>query len=223
VPCCCVTASRRRLVWAHPAVFGVRCAPLGYGLGHLRGAAAVPAVSKVRTAEDDSILDRQTLPDWHLYELDDWCAARGWTTPLQDLKLYCVPAPITRKQLLRGPTAEPLKPIAAGDSRLDAGILELDIAIRPWHGELDSGSFTLPNLTVTSASGVLAGEDILRFVSRVLTETLTPIPQFVAVQRLTDPTAFYSACHRGALRTAPSCRFLLRSNCTRLRVHPAEA
>jgi hypothetical protein len=192
-------------------------------LGHLRGAAAVPAVSKVRTAEDDSILDRQTLPDWHLYELDDWCAARGWTTPLQDLKLYCVPAPITRKQLLRGPTAEPLKPIAAGDSRLDAGILELDIAIRPWHGELDSGSFTLPNLTVTSASGVLAGEDILRFVSRVLTETLTPIPQFVAVQRLTDPTAFYSACHRGALRTAPSCRFLLRSNCTRLRVHPAEA
>ena len=67
--------------------------------------------------------------------------------------------------------AESIQPVAAGDSLLDAGILELDIAIRPWHDELDSDSFTLPNLTVTSASGVLSGEEILRFVSKVLAET----------------------------------------------------
>jgi hypothetical protein len=67
--------------------------------------------------------------------------------------------------------------VAAGDSRLDAGILELaDIAIRPSHGELDSDAFSLPHLRVTSASGVLAGEEILRFVSGVLAETLAPLP-----------------------------------------------
>ncbi|MGO4228919.1 HAD family hydrolase [Arthrobacter sp. YAF34] len=158
------------------------CAPLDDVLGHLRGDAAVPAVLRVRTAEDYfvySIVDRQSLPDTYLDELSAWCAARGWTTSLQGRKLYCVPAPITKEsavdEVLRRSGSGLL--VAAGDSRLDAGILKLaDIAIRPSHGELDSDSFTLPNLTVTSASGILAGEEILRFVSGVLAETLAPLP-----------------------------------------------
>lgn len=161
---------------------GSDSAPLDDVLGHLRGGAAVPAVLRVRTAEEYfvySIVDRQALPDAYLDELGAWCEARGWTTSLQGRKLYCVPAPITKEAAVdevRRRSGSGLL-VAAGDSRLDAGILELaDIAIRPSHGELDSDSFTLPNLTVTSASGVLAGEEILRFVSGVLAETLAPLP-----------------------------------------------
>jgi hypothetical protein len=119
-------------------------------------------------------VDRPALPDTYLDELGAWCEARGWTISLQGRKLYCVPAPITKEsavdEVRRRSEAGLL--VAAGDSRLDAGFLELaDVAIRPAHGELDSDGFSRPNLTVTSASGLLAGEEILRFISRILAET----------------------------------------------------
>ena len=155
---------------------GADCAPLREVLDHLTGSAAVPAVLRVRTAEDFfvySIVDRQALPDAYLEELAAWCRSRGWITSLQGRKLYCVPAPITKEAAvdeIRRRSGTGLL-VAAGDSRLDAGILELaDIAIRPAHGELDSDAFTRPNLTVTSASGILAGEEILRFVDDVLAQ-----------------------------------------------------
>lgn len=159
---------------------GAECAPLDEVLGHLKGRGAIPAILRVRTAEDFfvyMIVDREAMPDAYVEELDAWCKARGWTTSLQGRKLYCVPAPITKEAAVdevRRRSGSGLL-VAAGDSRLDAGILELaDIAIRPSHGELDSDSFILPNLTVTSVSGVLAGEEILRFVSGVLAGTVAP-------------------------------------------------
>jgi hypothetical protein len=158
---------------------GEDCASLDEVLGHLQCSAAIPAVLRVRTAEDVfvySIVDREALPDGYLDELGAWCNARGWTTSLQGRKLYCVPAPITKEaavEEVRRRSGSSLL-VAAGDSRLDAGILELaDIAIRPAHGELDSDGFSRPNLTVTSASGVLAGEEILRFVTQILAETVS--------------------------------------------------
>ena len=159
---------------------GADCAPLDTVLGHLTGSGAIPAILRVRTAEDVfvySIVDRETMPEAYLEELGAWCNARGWTISLQGRKLYCVPAPITKEAAVdevRRRTGSGLL-VAAGDSRLDAGILELaDIAIRPAHGELDSDGFSRPHLTVTSASGVLAGEEILRFVSGILAGTLVP-------------------------------------------------
>lgn len=159
---------------------GSECASLDEVLGHLTGSGAVPAILRVRTAEDVfvySIVDRQAMPDAYLAELGAWCNARGWTISLQGRKLYCVPAPISKEaavaEVRRRSEAGVL--VAAGDSRLDAGFLELaDIAIRPAHGELDSDGFSLPHLTVTSASGVLAGEEILRVVGGILAETLAP-------------------------------------------------
>lgn len=153
---------------------GADCAPPGEVLDHLTGSAAPAAVLRVRTAEDFfvySIVDRQKLPAAYLDELRAWCRARGWTTSLQGRKLYCVPVPITKEaavaEVRRRSGAGLL--VAAGDSRLDAGILEMaDIAIRPAHGELDSDAFTRANLRVTSASGMLAGEEILRFMDGVL-------------------------------------------------------
>ena len=154
---------------------GSDCAPLGDIFGHLTGGAADPAVLRVRTAEDYfvySIVDRQALPGAYLDELNAWCAARGWTTSLQGRKLYCVPAPITKEAAVaevRRRTGAGLL-VAAGDSRLDAGFLELaDFAIRPAHGELESDGFSRPNLTVTSMVGVLAGEEITRYFRGVLT------------------------------------------------------
>lgn len=156
---------------------GSDCAPLDVVLGHLTGGAADPAVLRVRTAEDYfaySIVDREALPADYLDELGAWCDARGWTTSLQGRKLYCVPAPITKEAAVaevRRRTGAGLL-VAAGDSRLDAGFLELaDVAIRPAHGELESDGFSRPNLTVTSASGLLAGEEIARFFHGVLTGT----------------------------------------------------
>jgi hypothetical protein len=161
---------------------GADCAPLTEVLGHLTGSGAVPAVLRVRTAEDFfvySIVDREKLSEDYLRGLAAWCLERGWTTSLQGRKLYCVPVPITKEaavaEVRRRSGAGLL--VAAGDSRLDAGILDLaDIAIRPAHGELDSDAFTRANLTVTSASGMLAGEEILRFVTGVLEQALAGDP-----------------------------------------------
>lgn len=159
-----------------------QCAPLSEVLDHLTGSRAVPEILRVRTAEDVfvySIVNREQLSDNYLLELTAWCLERGWTTSLQGRKLYCVPAPITKEAAVaevRRRSGSGLL-VAAGDSRLDAGLLELaDIAIRPAHGELDSDGYARANLTVTSASGVLAGEEILRFVNGVVQQALTSGP-----------------------------------------------
>jgi hydroxymethylpyrimidine pyrophosphatase-like HAD family hydrolase len=156
-----------------------RCAPLGEVLGHLTGSGAVPEILRVRTAEDVfvySIVNREELSESYLQELTAWCLERGWTTSLQGRKLYCVPAPVTKEaavaEVRRRSGAGLL--LAAGDSRLDAGLLELaDLSIRPAHGELHSEGFARANLTVTSASGVLAGEEILRFVDGIVEQAST--------------------------------------------------
>jgi hydroxymethylpyrimidine pyrophosphatase-like HAD family hydrolase len=156
-----------------------RCAPLSEVLGHLTGSGAVPEILRVRTAEDVfvySIVNREELSESYLQELTAWCLERGWTTSLQGRKLYCVPAPITKEaavaEVRRRSGAGLL--LAAGDSRLDAGLLEsADLAIRPAHGELHSDGFARANLTVTSESGVLAGEEILRFVDGVVERAST--------------------------------------------------
>ncbi|MEN3344731.1 MAG: hypothetical protein V7635_1307 [Arthrobacter sp.] len=150
------------------------CAPLSEVLGHLTGSGAVPEVLRVRTAEDlfvYSIVNREELSELYLQDLTAWCRERGWTTSLQGRKLYCVPAPITKEaavaEVRRRSGAGLL--LAAGDSLLDAGLLELaDLAIRPAHGELHSVGFARAHLTVTSASGVLAGEEIVRFMDGVV-------------------------------------------------------
>lgn len=158
---------------------GADCAPLAHILDHLTGSDADPAILRVRTAEDFfayAIVDRDALPDAYLEGLAAWCAARGWTTSLQGRKLYCVPAPITKEaavnEVRRRSGAGLL--VAAGDSRLDAGILGVaDLAIRPAHGELHSDGFSRDNLTVTAERGIMAGEEILRFFSGILANAVT--------------------------------------------------
>lgn len=154
------------------------CAPLEEVHDRLLGPSKPAAILRGRVAEDTfvySIVKRDELSADYLEELTEWCQQQGWTTSLQGRKLYCVPSPVTKEAALaevrRRNPVDVL--VAAGDSKLDAGILELaDIAIRPAHGELDHAAFRLDHLGVTSASGIMAGEEILRFAaSHVAAET----------------------------------------------------
>lgn len=141
-------------------------APLAEVLAQLTGSSA-PGVLRVRTAEDlfaYAIVERAELPAGYVEELTAWCAQRGWVVSLQGRKLYCVPEPVTKEaavaEVMRRVGAGKL--IAAGDSLLDRGLLEMaDLALRPRHGELEAAGYARPGLRVTRHQGVRAGEEIL--------------------------------------------------------------
>lgn len=150
------------------------CAPLNEIMKQLARLTRHGGVLRVHSAEDVfsyAIVDRKALPEEELQRLDLWCGLRGWSTSLQGRKLYCVPHSITKEaavaEIRRRTNADAL--ITAGDSLLDAGLLEMaDLAFRPAHGELAENKFDTPNLKVTSAVGVLSGEEILHSLHRVL-------------------------------------------------------
>lgn len=143
------------------------CAPLAEIQDHLR-AHAGEFVLNLRTASDlfaYAVVERAALPDGWVDELTGWCGARGWTVSLQGRKVYAVPRPLTKsaaaREVLARTGGEVL--LAAGDSLLDADLLDAaDHAVRPAHGELHDAGFTRDHLTVTAASGVAAGEELLR-------------------------------------------------------------
>lgn len=146
---------------------GQECAPLAEISTRLTIDHPVPGLHRLRVAEDTfvyCIIDRDEFSQSYLLELTHWCEQRGWTVSLQGRKLYCVPLPVSKEaavaEICQRTGADLL--VAAGDSLLDAGLLELaDIALRPAHGELDDAAFHRSHLTVTAATGVLAGEEIL--------------------------------------------------------------
>jgi hypothetical protein len=152
----------------HEAV-SANCAPLDEVLDHLTGRGTAEAILRIRSAEDVfvySIVNREDLSGQYLEGLAGWCKERGWSTSLQGRKLYCVPSPVTKEsavsEIRRRVPVDIL--VAAGDSKLDAGILDLaDQAIRPSHGELEQMAYERRHLRVTSSSGIRAGEEILRF------------------------------------------------------------
>ncbi|HEY8479698.1 MAG TPA: HAD family hydrolase [Spirillospora sp.] len=109
------------------------------------------------------VVDRAALPPAWVEDLTGWCAERGWRTSLQGRKVYCLPAGLTKSaaaaEVARRTGAAAL--LAAGDSLLDIELLEAaDHAIRPAHGELHDTGWTSPGTAVTTARGILAGEEI---------------------------------------------------------------
>lgn len=146
---------------------GELSAPLAEVESLLLDPAAAPFVQRVHRAEElfvYAIVDREIIPKAWLDGFSAHCGGLGWTVSLQGRKLYSVPVAVTkaaavaelRRRLDVG------RVIAAGDSVLDRAMLdEADIAFRPAHGELDDDSYLAPNLTVTDARGVRAGEEIL--------------------------------------------------------------
>ncbi|MGV9614594.1 HAD family hydrolase [Nocardia xishanensis] len=119
------------------------------------------------------VVKPKAVPDGFLAEWDDWCRERGWSASQQGRKIYTMPqtvcksiavAEVRRRLMESGELADAAKTFAAGDGALDAEMLRAaDSAIRPRHGELEQLNWTSPNLTITRASGILAGEEIINW------------------------------------------------------------
>lgn len=164
--------------WAAAVAARLRaCAPLVEVLDHLRTGLVG---SSVRVADDlfaYAVVDRAALPAGWVEELAAWCDAREWRVSVQGRKVYAVPRPLTKAAAaieVRDRVGGPL--LAAGDSLLDADLLDAaDAAIRPAHGELADAGFTRDHLSVTAATGVRAGEEVLAWLSsRVRDERMAP-------------------------------------------------
>lgn len=144
------------------------CAPLEEIEAHLAKPEFAPWILRLRRAEDlfaYAIIDRDAMPSAFLAELVELCEAAGWSVSVQGRKLYCVPKPINKAaalaEVIRRTGTENV--IAAGDSLLDAGMLDVaQLAFRPIHGELHEAGHMAEQLRLTSVRGVLAGEEILR-------------------------------------------------------------
>ncbi|MEN0128998.1 MAG: hypothetical protein AAGC49_06120 [Brevundimonas sp.] len=133
-------------------------------------------VRKLRVADDMFaylVVERGQVPDGYVEDLTDWCEARGWTVSVQGRKVYCVPRSLTKSaavaEVARRTGAGDV--LAAGDSLLDAELLEAAVrGVRPAHGELHETGWRAEHVAVTSAAGVLGGEEI---VARLLADVLS--------------------------------------------------
>ncbi|MGW6240773.1 HAD family hydrolase [Streptomyces sp. NPDC055037] len=148
------------------------CAPLAEVRAHLLAAADPAWLLKERIAEDlfaYLVVDRALLPEGWVKELAGWADGRGWTVSLQGRKIYAVPRPLTKsaamREVARRTGAE--LTLAAGDSLLDADLLlAADRGWRPGHGELADSGWNAPHVDVLPQTGVAAGEEILRRLTR---------------------------------------------------------
>lgn len=119
------------------------------------------------------VVDLERLPVDFLAGWTSWCADRNWVVSMQGRKIYALPRALTKEAAIAEVRSRVGggRLIAAGDGALDAGFLTMaDAAIRPPHGELAEIGWQLPHVSVTGRAGVLAGEEI----SRWLVEQLGP-------------------------------------------------
>jgi len=161
----------RRAVDAAIAGSGALLAEVVDGLGRQ---ADGPWVRNRRVADElfcYLVVDLAELPGDFLPAWTRWCASRGWVVSMQGRKIYALPRELTKEAAL----AEVLlrtgarRLLAAGDGALDAGFLMMaDAAIRPAHGELAETGWVRPHVDVTSEVGVLAGEEISRWLAAQL-------------------------------------------------------
>jgi hydroxymethylpyrimidine pyrophosphatase-like HAD family hydrolase len=153
------------------ARLGTESAPLAEVHALLAVESAAAWILKTNIADDlfvYSIVERETLPDAWLVELERACDELGWSVSVQGRKLYCVPRVLTKSAAVNEVASRLGAPavLAAGDSLLDQPMLEIaGTAFRPAHGELHDAGYLAPNLTVTEARGILAGEELLRLMT----------------------------------------------------------
>jgi hypothetical protein len=150
-------------------------APLEEIRAHLEGC-RVPALQAVRAADElfcYLLVDRAALPARFVWDLDGFCAERGWRTSLQGRKLYCVPRPLSKSAALAeiARRVGAAGTVAAGDSFLDAELLEAaDRAVRPAAGELAEQGWTRPHLAAATVPGVLGGEQVIGLLHEAVAE-----------------------------------------------------
>jgi len=106
------------------------------------------------------------LPSGFVVDVAGWAAERGWRTSLEGRKLYWVPEQLTKSAAVVEVAARAGCDVivAAGDSLLDVDLLlSADRGIHPRHGELHEQGWSAPTVSTTRGSGILAGEEIVRW------------------------------------------------------------
>jgi hypothetical protein len=124
------------------------------------------------------VVDRAALPQGWVEDLTGWCAERGWRTSLQGRKVYCLPESLTKAAAAAevARRAGTSRMLAAGDSLLDTELLEAaHAAIRPAHGELHDSGWTSSSTSVTTARGIMAGQEIAAWLLSRVTRTIPEI------------------------------------------------
>ena len=120
------------------------------------------------------VVEVAAMPHSFLDDLTGWCAERGWVVSMQGRKIYALPAALTKEAAITEVRARVggTRLLAAGDGALDAGMLAMaDDGIRPAHGELHDSGWDAPHVRVTANIGVLAGEEIVRWLGEQLTRS----------------------------------------------------
>ena len=131
---------------------------------------------KLRHAADlfcYAVVHPHRLPPGFVEDVAGWAAERGWATSLQGRKLYWVPAALTKSAAVAevARRADCGRVVAAGDSLLDVDLLlAADRGIHPRHGELYEQGWSAPGVERTATSGILAGEEIVRWFAAAVTD-----------------------------------------------------
>lgn len=134
-----------------------------------------PRISSIRVADDlfcYVVLHRGSPAEDLAAVLAEIADTTDWRVSVQGRKLYAVPAPLSKASGLARlrEVREADVVLAAGDSLLDAGMLEAaDQAMLPRDSELTRIGWTHPRARVTEAVGLLAGEEILRWMHEQVT------------------------------------------------------
>lgn len=106
-------------------------------------------------------------------DADAWCRQRGWRASLQGRKLYLLPRTLDKAPAVAEVAGRlgATRVVAGGDSLLDEGMLRAaDAAIRPAHGELHAMGFSALNCRTTTGRGAAAGDEILGWYVKQLSE-----------------------------------------------------
>jgi hydroxymethylpyrimidine pyrophosphatase-like HAD family hydrolase len=125
-----------------------------------------------------AVVHPSRLPSGFLADVSGWAAERGWRTSLQGRKLYWVPECLTKAAAVAEVAArgDCDRVLAAGDSLLDVDLLlGADLGVHPRHGELYEQGWCAPRVTVTAASGIVAGEQIVNWFSTGAGSPVRPV------------------------------------------------
>lgn len=130
------------------------------------GIEPAPFVKSLRQADDlfcYAVAHERAPLSW-VEDLAGQVADLGWGVSVQHRKTYLVPAALTKVHAAHEVMERSggTRLLAAGDAHLDTELLAAaDAGIRPAHGELHTEGWSAPNVAVTSAAGVAAGEEIV--------------------------------------------------------------
>jgi phosphoserine phosphatase len=111
-----------------------------------------------------AVLHRKRVPPGFVAEAAGWAEQRGWQLSVQGRKLYWVPRSLRKSaavaEVARRVEADVV--LAAGDSLLDVDLLQAaDRGVAARHGELVASGWRAPHVSVTTHTGVRAGEEIV--------------------------------------------------------------